>query len=153
MGARFRQFLYISHPTASITDADCAAIVASARRNNARVGLTGMLLYVPSQAFVQVLEGEPSTVTDILSRMMRDVRHAWPTVLLDHRVERRTFAGWPMGYRRMTLAELAAIDEHGGYAGVDCLRDDGRSEEGWTALRMMCRLYESGNPGMIAGAA
>jgi hypothetical protein len=152
MSTRLRQFLYISHPTASITDADCADIVASARRNNARVGLTGMLLYVPSRAFVQVLEGEPSTITDTLSVMLRDVRHAWPTVLLDHRVDRRAFAGWPMGYRRMTLAELATADGYAGYS-VDSLRDDDRSEEGRIALRMMLRLYESGNPGMIAGAA
>ena len=60
------QLIYTSDAAEGLTDADLGCILATSQRNNAEMGLTGMLLYGRGR-FIQVLEGPP----DVLGRMMR----------------------------------------------------------------------------------
>jgi hypothetical protein len=72
-----------------------AAILATARRNNARAGVTGALLYNPD-CFAQVLEGESSGVQATYARIACDSRHRQTEVLCFEPIARRDFADWSM---------------------------------------------------------
>jgi hypothetical protein len=94
------QLLYVSGATGEVTAESLADILATARRNNARLGVTGMLLYA-SGAFVQVLEGEETTVKDLARRISHDRRHRNFMVLVEHDAESRAFADWQMGFKQL----------------------------------------------------
>jgi hypothetical protein len=79
-----------------------------ARRNNARDGITGVLLYV-DESFFQVLEGERTLIEALYAKIERDQRHCEMTKLIEKPIASRTFAGWSMGYAALTREELAAL--------------------------------------------
>ena len=70
-------------------------ILAAARRNNARDGLTGALLR-SEYHFAQLLEGPPEAVERAFERIRRDWRHADLVVLCREPAEARLFEGCPM---------------------------------------------------------
>ena len=70
-------------------------IFASAQRNNAPAGVTGVLMYGHG-SFVQVLEGPQGPVQAIFDAILADPRHEDLTVLHTGRVARRAFAEWSM---------------------------------------------------------
>jgi len=72
-------------------------ILASARRNNAHVGVTGALIF-NSGVFVQVLEGPHVVIADLFDRIRRDERHYDVTMLSLEPIAVRRFPNWSMGY-------------------------------------------------------
>lgn len=72
-------------------------ILDAARRNNARLGITGALMF-NSGCFAQVLEGPPGAIERTFERIQRDPRHRDVSVLEFIPIERRTFDAWSMGY-------------------------------------------------------
>lgn len=82
-------------------------LLQQSRRNNERVGVTGMLLYKDGD-FMQLIEGEESAVRELFARIDRDPRHHGALVLLDEPAERRLFGEWAMGFRDASEAELQA---------------------------------------------
>ena len=72
-------------------------ILASARRNNARLGVTGALVYSDG-CFAQVLEGEREHVEAVFESIQCDPRHRDVTILHLHEVERRSFGEWSMAF-------------------------------------------------------
>lgn len=73
------------------------SILESARHNNARSGLTGLLCF-DSDYFLQCLEGSRQAVNNLYSTIMADERHQ-DAVILDYRqIDQRHFADWTMGY-------------------------------------------------------
>ncbi|MCR9277143.1 MAG: BLUF domain-containing protein [Pseudomonadaceae bacterium] len=93
------QLVYVSRATAEVSEEELDALLDQARTNNARVGVTGMLLYHEG-GFIQVLEGEESQVNEIYSRIDTDPRHSDPHIVLRHEIEERSFEDWSMGYKR-----------------------------------------------------
>ena len=93
-----RQILYASTTHREVADAVLNDILAASRRNNAKVGVTGMLLFIEG-GFMQVLEGEDRCVTETYARICNDKRHWSITVLLD-RDAPRTFGAWSMGFEK-----------------------------------------------------
>ena len=94
------QLLYVSGATGPVGADDIAQILTASRRNNARLGVTGMLLYAGG-AFIQVLEGEEQTVRDLSRRISHDRRHRNFMVLVEQQAEQRAFAQWQMGFKRL----------------------------------------------------
>ena len=62
------QITYISTVAKGTTEDDLRAILASSRRNNARVGITGLLLH-DGKRFLQVLEGESAPLREALAQL------------------------------------------------------------------------------------
>ena len=91
------QVVYISAATVPFSDDDLAALLANARANNEKAGISGMLLYHDG-SFIQVLEGEQAAVEAVYSRIEGDSRHSSATILLRGEVEERTFDAWSMGF-------------------------------------------------------
>ncbi len=83
------------------------AIVASAQRNNPRLGITGLLV-VGSNHFVQALEGDTEAVNRLYCFIVQDKRHSDPRLLGYARTHVRFWAEWSMAYAPMqSLAEQA----------------------------------------------
>lgn len=74
---------------------DLEAILGVSRQNNARVGVTGALMY-SSREFLQCLEGSREAVNATYARIVRDPRHSEVSILEFGEIERRWFANWGM---------------------------------------------------------
>ncbi|MEM1054374.1 MAG: BLUF domain-containing protein [Bacteroidota bacterium] len=93
------QLVYASSSPWPLSREDIAAILHVSRSNNARDGLTGVLLYADG-SFMQVLEGPPDAVAATYQRIHRDPRHGDVLHMLEQRVEQRSFPEWTMGLVR-----------------------------------------------------
>ena len=111
-----RQILYTSQAQRLMTEEDCQAILAESRRNNLRDGLTGMLIYVTNGTFLQVLEGADDALERTMERIARDPRHEHLGVILDIRVDDRSFGDWSMAYHAVDPEGLA---ERSGFLNAD----------------------------------
>ena len=88
---------YESQASVPVTTPDLLELLAHSRENNARVGVTGILLYRRG-TFLQVLEGPRERVDALYAVIARDERHhAVSTVLAEDRRERR-FPDWTMAF-------------------------------------------------------
>lgn len=94
--ARLEQLVYVSRSVRAVNSAiGMSDILAEARPNNARDGITGCLTAVDGR-FVQVIEGEPDKLDDLVNRLLRDERHTELRVLERRTVPTRTFPDWDM---------------------------------------------------------
>lgn len=88
------QLIYASRPF-GFDDLVLSGILATARRNNARDGITGTLI-CREDLFLQMLEGPRDVVTKAFSRILRDDRHTEIVNLWSGDIETRLFADWAM---------------------------------------------------------
>ena len=72
-------------------------ILESARRNNAKLKVTGALLFNEG-LFAQALEGPAGAVEQIFEHIQRDSRHSDVTVLQSGPAEGRDFPEWAMAF-------------------------------------------------------
>lgn len=107
--------IYVSSSRGMLSAADLDRILDQARRNNARDGITGMLLYADG-SFIQAVEGPPAAVDTLLARLRADPRHSDLHFLARYEVAERQFPDWSMGFRRMT--RLLAEDLAGALANL-----------------------------------
>jgi len=98
------QLLYASGAVPGTTSADIDSILASSRANNARLGVTGMLLFA-NNAFIQVLEGNEDDVRKLAARISNDRRHRNFMVLLEKTSPERSFGRWQMGFKELADGE------------------------------------------------
>jgi hypothetical protein len=91
------QTFYVSRARSAFDESAVRAILASARRHNPRLGISGCLLF-SGRCFAQVLEGERAAVDELAACIATDPRH--DAVRFLHRASRsdREYADWPMGY-------------------------------------------------------
>jgi hypothetical protein len=77
---------------------EVAQICEQSRANNARDGITGLLVF-DGKAFCQFVEGPEPAITGLLDRLERDPRHFKMRVLqLGPTSHGRRFAIWRLGY-------------------------------------------------------
>ncbi|CAN5128097.1 hypothetical protein BH10PSE12_BH10PSE12_12170 [soil metagenome] len=96
MAALF-QLIYISTAREGLGVGDCRAILDEARNGNARLNITGLLLF-NSKRFVQVLEGAEGDVRAIYARIEADRRHHGLVVVGESSLEEREFGQWAMAF-------------------------------------------------------
>ena len=89
------QLVYISTAREPVTPATVDAILAASRRNNARGGVTGLLV-VGGSRFLQALEGPDQAVLDAYARIRNDPRHGALVLLSTRTVGERMFGDWSM---------------------------------------------------------
>lgn len=92
------QLAYISSSPTPVDRALLDTILAVSRRNNARVGVTGLLVS-GGRRFLQVLEGPEQAVLTTYARIQADDRHRALVMLSAKPIERRAFGDWSMAYR------------------------------------------------------
>lgn len=95
------RLIYCSKSTldggAAVEEREIQSILAAARRENRRAGVTGALLFT-NGCFVQTLEGERSPLEDVFERIQCDERHRDVTILAFEPIAERAFPGWDMAY-------------------------------------------------------
>lgn len=101
--------IYSSAETAPFTPDDIVALLEKAREDNAKLGVTGMLLY-DNGTFFQVLEGESDVVLSLLDIIQKDKRHDRVVKIIYEDIEERDFSGWTMGYSGFTRDDLKSIE-------------------------------------------
>jgi hypothetical protein len=73
------------------------SILATARRRNAEVSVTGAMLF-NEDWFVQLLEGDETAVREIFGRIAVDPRHEEVEILFRSFTENRRFPEWSMAF-------------------------------------------------------
>jgi hypothetical protein len=99
------QLVYISSAVDPFSTAELLDLLAGCREDNARAGVTGMLLYKDGN-FMQVLEGDEDAVRATHARIERDPRHRGLITLLQGPSAGRHFPGWSMGLRELRSPEV-----------------------------------------------
>ena len=94
-----RQLLYVSNTALEIGLNDLDQVLTASRRNNAMMGITGLLLFIDG-GFLQILEGEERAVRELYARIANDPRHRNARLMLDREVPARAFPDWSMGFER-----------------------------------------------------
>lgn len=77
--------------------AEVDSILATARRRNPAVNVTGAMLF-NEDWFVQLLEGDEADVRSTFERIAADPRHEEVEMLVDGKVPGRRFPNWSMGF-------------------------------------------------------
>lgn len=102
------EIVYASRATGDTTRDDLRAILASAHRHNAEVGITGLLLYSDA-SFLQVLEGDEGAVRSTFARIAEDPRHDGVRILADRDLVERRYPRWTMGFDHLDAARVAEL--------------------------------------------
>jgi hypothetical protein len=88
------RLIYASRPF-GFDDLALAGILAVARANNARDGITGALI-CREDLYLQLLEGPAEAVIAAFDRILKDDRHTEINTLTKINVDDRLFANWAM---------------------------------------------------------
>lgn len=116
------QLLYVSTareiPSTGLID----DILRVSRRNNARDGLSGLLI-VGGRRFLQVLEGAQAFVDAAYRRIERDERHFALIELGSRTIVKRSFPHWEMGYR--ASGDTGGVEDLGALVArlTECVED------------------------------
>jgi len=94
------QVVYSSAAVVQFSEPQLAALLGRARKNNERLGVSGMLLYHDG-SFLQVLEGEAAVLDTLFTIIGSDKRHHRVVRLLRRDVDERHFGDWRMGFASM----------------------------------------------------
>lgn len=104
------QLVYISQAVRKMSPTDLSAIQETAKTNNAPLDVTGSLFYNGGW-FLQVLEGPPSTLDDLYSKIELDPRHKNSRVLYNEPAKFRTFPRWSMNMTNLNDRQADKYDE------------------------------------------
>ena len=92
------------------------ALLERSRANNARLQITGMLLYHEGH-FLQLLEGDEAPVRELYQVIAADERHKWVSLVMTGPNGTRDFPDWTMGFRDL---DQSAAPPDGWTAFLDC---------------------------------
>ena len=100
--------VYFSTASVLLTEEELHQQVAQWREKNARLDVTGVLLYSEGN-ILQVLEGAAATVQPLFAAIAADVRHRGVTKLADGPVPGRAFANWSMQMKSVEIADFTRL--------------------------------------------
>jgi hypothetical protein len=90
-----KSLTYTSLARLDLDVADLEAIHRTAQEVNALEGITGLLVFNGTH-FLQIIEGAPQAVDELVERLRRDPRHSGFEVRDDRAVPQRSFGSWSM---------------------------------------------------------
>ena len=103
------QLVYVSRARDVLTSVlSVSDILQQAGRNNSRDGVTGALAFT-SSCFLQLIEGDPAALDDLVARLHTDERHLDVRIIDRIVVTERSFAGWAMVTPRFTPRNAQAL--------------------------------------------
>ncbi|MCA8830327.1 BLUF domain-containing protein [Hymenobacter pini] len=100
--------IYLSRPTAALSNEELMHLLDAARRTNQALGITGILFYGEGQ-IAQLLEGEQQAVEQVYAKICADPRHADVIKLADKDIPARAFDSWAMAYEPVTGQAFKAV--------------------------------------------
>lgn len=112
------RLLYRSKATSTLGSLHLFNMLTQARAKNARLGITGHLLY-SREVFVQCIEGPPAAIASLWESLLKDTRHHDIELLARGPLEKRRFEDWTMAFstyaslNRYKLSGFFPIDSEG----------------------------------------
>lgn len=100
--------VYTSTAAKLFSDEELVDMLHRYRGKNARLGITGLLLY-RSGSFMQALEGDEDTVRDLYDTICADPLHHHVTKILTISVPERQFPDWSMGFENLGEATIQSV--------------------------------------------
>ena len=100
--------IYASTASSEFKEGEIPLFLERIRSKNARLTVTGMLLYIEG-SFFQVLEGPSSVVDNLYASIERDSRHERVTRIIREPIARRSFGEWTMGFDSVSLQQSVAL--------------------------------------------
>lgn len=91
------RLLYISRATGAITTTVTSSILESARVHNRVAGITGILCQGQG-LFIQILEGERTSVNRLYGILIKDKRHHDVELVSIEEIQNRKFPDWSMAH-------------------------------------------------------
>lgn len=104
-----RSLTYVSRATDPMSETEFTQLGLEAGRLNALDGITGLLVF-NGERFCQTIEGAPSAIDDLLTRLQRDRRHADFAIVHDEQTDSRRFRSWDMQFLAVPTDKTAALD-------------------------------------------
>lgn len=89
--------VYLSQAVHPLSDADLQQLLSQCQRNNARLGVTGILFYSHGH-IAQLMEGEPEVLEPLFERILADGRHSNVHKLVQKPIKFRSFPSWSMAF-------------------------------------------------------
>lgn len=112
------RLLYRSKATNTLGSLHLFNMLSEARAKNARMGITGHLLYT-EEVFVQCIEGSPEAIESLWQSLQRDERHQNIELLARGPLDKRRFDDWSMAFssypslNRFDMPGFFAVDKEG----------------------------------------
>jgi len=131
--------IYSSTAERPFDDEQLTELLTVSRDNNARDGLTGMLLYRDGR-FLQVLEGPTDALRSRMSTIAADSRHHDVMILLEEMTSTRRFPEWTMGFE--TLADADLEDSPGFRDSFEDLDDAEDADDTIRVLRPLVKWFQ-----------
>jgi len=94
------RIIYISGETLRFTSDQLRSLLEESRIKNARLGITGLLLYKHGN-FMQVIEGGEKEVKELFESICNDSRHRRVIPVVQESIQERDFPRWSMAFREM----------------------------------------------------
>jgi len=102
------ELLYSSVSAAGLSQVQLEDILQAARIKNAKLNVTGMLLY-HNREIMQILEGDEQVVKQLYATIAKDERHTSVQVLYEGEVEKRSFTQWSMAFKVLEPASAEQL--------------------------------------------
>ena len=104
-----KSLTYTSLARLDLTARDIEAIHRTARDVNSIEGITGLLIFNGTH-FLQIVEGSPLAIDDLVERLRRDPRHSGIEIRDQRSIDERSFPDWSMELVRVSAGYFEARD-------------------------------------------
>ena len=105
-----KSLTYTSLARLDLDSSDIEAIHRTAREANALEGISGLLIFNGTH-FLQIIEGAPDAIDELVERLRRDPRHSGFEVRDERQISERSFADWSMELVRVSASYFEAKDK------------------------------------------
>jgi hypothetical protein len=105
---KIRRLIYKSQAILPFNKRKLLDLLHESRSYNSIDCITGLLMHKEG-FFLQVFEGEPSVIENLLNRILNDTRHTKIEVVQDCTANNRLFSTWAMGCLDFDEPELSLL--------------------------------------------
>jgi hypothetical protein len=102
-----KSLTYTSLARLDLEASDIEAIHRTARELNALDGISGLLIFNGTH-FLQIIEGAPDAIDELVERLRRDPRHSGLEIRDERIVGERSFPDWSMELVRVSASYFKA---------------------------------------------
>jgi len=102
-----KSLTYTSLASFDLQASDLEAIHRTARETNALDGITGLLIFNGTH-FLQIIEGAPNAIDELVEKLRRDPRHSGLEVRDEREISERSFPDWSMELVRVSASYFEA---------------------------------------------
>lgn len=99
------QLVYVSNRKSNCTQEEIDKILASCKKNNPSLEITGVLLYSDTK-FIQLVEGDAKVIMSLYDKIKLDPRHSNPMMISYGTIQEKSFPSWHMGTKKIAGNEI-----------------------------------------------